>query len=218
MLKTYLPLVKFIAQVMGEHCEVILHDLSNVEHSIVAIENSHITGRAPGGPITDFALSTIFDPKYSQQDFIVNYKGQSSDGKKTFKSSTFYIRDESGQPVGLLCINYDVTHWLDAKKLLAGFTAFSDVQPQEDFPDHTHQPGLETFAVNMQDMLHSLIDRTLDETGVMLGRMLPEEKKQIVMRLNEKGAFTMKGAVSELAKKLDVSEQTIYRYLREVQA
>ena len=54
VLKTYIPLVDFIAGIVGPNCEVVLHDLSNDE-SIVAIRNNHISGRK-GGPLTNLGL------------------------------------------------------------------------------------------------------------------------------------------------------------------
>ena len=44
--------------------------------------------------------------------------------------------------------------------------------------------------------------------------MTTEEKKEIVEELNAKGVFLLKGTVAEVAQRLDVSEQTIYRYLK----
>ena len=46
--------------------------------------------------------------------------------------------------------------------------------------------------------------------------MTIEEKKQVVATLQGKGAFLLKGAVGEVAQALDVSEQTVYRYLKEI--
>jgi predicted transcriptional regulator YheO len=44
--------------------------------------------------------------------------------------------------------------------------------------------------------------------------MTPEEKKELVDALNDRGVFLLKGVVSEVADRLEVSEQTIYRYLK----
>jgi predicted transcriptional regulator YheO len=43
--------------------------------------------------------------------------------------------------------------------------------------------------------------------------MSRQEKINIVKQLNEQGILTMKGAVSEIARQLFVSEPTVYRYL-----
>lgn len=42
-----LQLARGIAQQFGSNCEVVVHDLdsNDVEHSIVAIENGHVSGR-----------------------------------------------------------------------------------------------------------------------------------------------------------------------------
>lgn len=41
--------------------------------------------------------------------------------------------------------------------------------------------------------------------------------KDIVKHLNDKGVFMLKGAISEVAEKLEVSEATLYRYVKHVQ-
>jgi len=41
-------------------------------------------------------------------------------------------------------------------------------------------------------------------------------KRRIARQLQEYGVFELKGQVSEVAKRLGVSEKTIYRYLKEV--
>ena len=43
-----------------------------------------------------------------------------------------------------------------------------------------------------------------------------EVKRRIARQLQEYGVFKLKGQVSEVAKRLGVSEKTIYRYLKEV--
>ncbi|HPE37244.1 MAG TPA: PAS domain-containing protein, partial [Spirochaetales bacterium] len=45
LLKAFLPLVKGLSIALGPDCEVVLHDVSDPAHSIVAIENGSISGR-----------------------------------------------------------------------------------------------------------------------------------------------------------------------------
>jgi len=49
-LDAYITLVDFLADFMGENTEVVLHDLTDWRHSIMAIRNGHITGRKVGAP------------------------------------------------------------------------------------------------------------------------------------------------------------------------
>ena len=53
-----IPIVKTIAQTFGRNCEIVLYDLSGLQHSIIAIENGHVAGRKIGDPITDFSLAS----------------------------------------------------------------------------------------------------------------------------------------------------------------
>ena len=208
ILERYVPLVEYIGQIFGEYCEVILHDLTNMEHSIVAIANQQITG-----------LEVVHDPKYVDKDFAVNYRGTTPDGTRTLKSSTFFIRDDNGDTIGLLCINLDITDWLVAQRLVEGVTRLVG-EPAAKCPireTERREPTMETFTLSLEETLHSMIDRAVSELGVPPHRLTTNEKKNLVITLHAKGTFTLKGAVSLVAKQLDVSEQTVYRYLREAQ-
>ena len=44
--------MKAIKELLGPSCEVVLHDMSDPDSSIVAIEGD-VTGRCAGGPLTD---------------------------------------------------------------------------------------------------------------------------------------------------------------------
>ena len=71
-LTNYIPLVKFMGQVFGSDFEIILHDISQPDTSIIAIENAHISGRRIGDSLTDLARQFIADKKYLETDYIVN--------------------------------------------------------------------------------------------------------------------------------------------------
>ena len=80
-LNNYKPLVKFLAEVLGEKCEVVLHDLNNLENSIIAIENGHISGRKVGDPLTDLALKIVREENDLEKNYMTNYTGKTNDGK-----------------------------------------------------------------------------------------------------------------------------------------
>ncbi len=109
-LKEYIPIIKTIAEMFGKKCEVLIHDFSNPQRSIIAIENGHVTGRKIGDPITDLTLSIWKKNGYgvNKKDRVVNYKTKTKDGK-ILKSSSVFIRDNHQKMIGCLCINYDLT-------------------------------------------------------------------------------------------------------------
>ena len=107
LLKPYVPLVDFLADYLGSNAEVLLHDLTNLEHSIVKIRNGHISGRKEGDPCTDFALRIVQKPPEDKQ-YSTNYKSCHKDGFP-MKSGTFFIRNAGNRIIGMLCINIDST-------------------------------------------------------------------------------------------------------------
>ena len=57
---SYLPLVDFLAEVLGPTAEVVLHDLRRKGHSMVAIRNGELTGRRAGDATATEAALRIF--------------------------------------------------------------------------------------------------------------------------------------------------------------
>ncbi len=56
IVQSYIPLVDFLAEILGPTAEVVLHDLRKKEHSMIAIRNGRLTGRRAdrnvGGPVS----------------------------------------------------------------------------------------------------------------------------------------------------------------------
>ena len=66
-LAQYIPWVDALAETFGSHCEVVLHDLQNLDRAIVKIANGHVTGRQVGAPITDMGLRLFEEDKKNKR-------------------------------------------------------------------------------------------------------------------------------------------------------
>jgi len=118
----YLPLMDFLAELLGPRTEVVLHDTSDLDRSIVALTNGHVSGRTVGGPATDLVLKVLQNHEHDDQDYLANYLAESRTGG-AFRSSTFFIRDAGGEVVGMLCVNIDDEPLTRARDLLDAITA-----------------------------------------------------------------------------------------------
>ena len=58
-MQALLPIVRGLAEMFGPDCEVVLHDVRRLPHSIVAIENGGVTGRTVGDVPTDRMLRSL---------------------------------------------------------------------------------------------------------------------------------------------------------------
>ena len=201
-LEPYRVVVSFLGEALGPESEVVLHDLTSEDGTIVAIVNNHISGRTEGAPLSNMALRFIQERMYEKQDYLAGYQG-ASQAKGRLRSSTMFIKD-NGQLIGMLCINFDAAKYSRmAQELLALCGAHQEPGPSV---------GVENFVSSLPDAVQAAIT---DVTGSALppDRLTMEEKIRIVESLHHAGIFYMKGAVSEVAALLGSSEATIYRYV-----
>ncbi len=204
LLARYLPLVDFLAEVLGPDTEVVLHDVGDMERSVVAIRNGHISGRKVGSPATNVVLKIIKEGRAGKTDFLANYKGIAADGR-ALRSSTFLIHDDDRNLIGILCIN------IDTRKLeLLRDCLDALIGPRNELNgDET----VEHFPSSVEELAYDSIEAVVGKAGISPQRMSQEEKQMIVKKLNDGGVFLLKGAVSRVAARMEVSEPTVYRYL-----
>lgn len=202
-LKNYTVLVDFLADFLGDDTEVVLHDTQDWHNSVVAIRNGHISGRSVGAPMTDYAIGIMKEGIYRDKLYHTNYKGMTSTGHEV-RSATYFIKDDDGQVIGMLCLNTDVSKLKQARALLDGL-----IQGAE---KSTTFPIQEKFNIDVKDLVENHIN-ILYPNGEKLSRLSKEQKIDLVKRLDELGTFMVKGAVQHVAEILGVSVSTVYRYL-----
>lgn len=207
LLKNFIPFIDGLANTFGKNCEVVLHDISKPQQSIIAIANGGITNRTVGSPMTEMGLKAIRNKEY--EEGLIKYKTITNNGR-TLKSSTFFIKDEAGEVIGCLCINLDITEFLLAQNLLKDITMTMMDQIVQDKSDD------ETYSSNINDILYNVVDKVIKDFGKPIAYLSKEEKVSIVKVLDEKGMFLIKGAVDYIAEILCVSRYTIYNYLDEI--
>ena len=100
----YTRVGEIISEKFSPYLEVIIHDLRNPEHSIIAIFNSHITGRKIGDGTSDIGYKKLAN---ELPDKIVNYENISPSGSK-MKSSSLTIRDKHNKIIGSMAFNFDL--------------------------------------------------------------------------------------------------------------
>lgn len=214
VLKSLVPVVRMLGRLLGRDCEVVLHELSHPQTSVVAVENGQVTGRQVGDGIRDLFNTVLRSPRF-EEDMLVNYPTRLPDGR-TLRSGTVLIRDEAGKVIGALCINIDLTRVSAAKQLLDEQMTIEVGVPAGGTPDRAEEEE-EAHRQDVLSILDALIGNALSEVGT--GEVTnKDERAKLVRFLDERGAFRIKGAVDIVAHRLGVSRYTIYNYLNEVRA
>ena len=210
LLDKYKILAEFLAEVLGEHCEIVIHDINDYENSIVAIENSHVSGREIGDSLTDLALNVLKDEENLECNYLANYTGKTYDGRK-LRSSTYFIRNDNEKVIGMLCINIDLSRFIEARDLLNTMIGKKD----DSLENEKEENFVENFTSSIEELIDSIIKNSVESSSIPPKRMTAEEKKEITKKLDKRGVFLLKNSVSKVAKKLKTSEATIYRYLND---
>ncbi len=209
-LERYIPLVTFMGEICGKNYEIILHDVSTPERSVIATCNSHLSGRRVGDPMTELAKDLIRTGAYLEHDFVANYEGRTRGGKR-FVSSTYFIK-EKGELVGLICVNHDVEDFFALSEHLNNLVQAFSLPVGGTYPT--------TYTENLDDSISglssSLIHSTVLNYHVPMEAMHSADKLEVVRILESQGVFATKGSVGQVARELHISEPTVYRYLQKI--
>jgi predicted transcriptional regulator YheO len=195
------PVARGIVQTFGDLCEVVLHDFSDPERSIVWIEGS-VTKRKIGGSVSEIGLAAIRGG--DKQEDLIGYVRNTKDGR-ILRSSTILLHDREGCSFGCLCINIDITDIAGFRKVIARLTPETDgMLPSVRFTDE------------IEEVLGRIVEEAVAEHGKPPGAMDRRERLDLIASLDRRGAFQIQRGVPTVAELLKVSRTTIYTYLDEI--
>ena len=200
------PIVDCIADLFGPNCEVVLHDISDLEHSIIKIRNGHVTGRKVGDTMTDLGLRQI---KEAEQGLTLlgNYNPKTKIGK-ILKSNAATLRDPKGEIIGTICINIDVSKLIQVEQEIRNFYKAENKEDKK--------PLEERYEKNIVSIVQGIIDDTVEEKGIPVFNLTRKDRIELIKKLDNKGLFLLKGAVLQVSKALGISAPMVYKYLEEI--
>jgi predicted transcriptional regulator YheO len=209
IVQSYIPMAKFITAVCGQSCEVVLHDLEDVSHSIVFIANGELTGRKVGDGLINFTVSDAFDYENTREDFVVNLTSEVATARgDRIRCSSYYIRNKRGKIIGFLGVNQNLTELQDLRSRL---NLILNLAPGTGAPELSPDK-----AISAKSMVDTYIDDALDSVGCSdVSLLTKEDRRHIIDILEKKNIFIIKGCVNIVAKRLQISAPSIYRYIGE---
>lgn len=200
-LTTFVGIMKVVAATFGDNCEIVLHDWSKgYDKSIVAIENGHITKRKVGDCGSNLGLEVMRGTVKGDNTY--NYITKTKDNK-TLRSSTSYIRNDNNEIIGALCINIDITKYIEIYEMFERLTMINNNKA-------------EYFANDVGELLDFLLSESLKISNKPVDDMTKEEKMASLKFLDEKGAFLITKSGNKVCKFFNMSKYTLYNYLDEI--
>ena len=206
--ETELPAVlAFLARVaeaivatVGPDCEVVVHDLRNPDHSVVAI-SGHLTGRRIGAPVPDPELLPGEVDRFTQDD--LRRHGSTARGRELL-ASTVWIRNPVGHIIGAVCINLDVAGLRTARDLINRHLGQDDARARP----------LPTFASSIPEFTRLAVGAVLGTGRSERHRPRGADRIELVRRLDAEGVFALRGAANAVAAELGISRASLYADLR----
>lgn len=189
----------------GEDVELVLHDYTrDYEHSITDIRNGHITGRQVGDTGDILGLEVLRGTVKDGNSYnLTNY----TDDNRVLRSSTQFIRDESGEVVACIAINQDVTKTVELERYL---------HRQNRVEENTADGSVYRGDVNQ--MLEHLIREAQYAVGKKPESMKREDKLEFIRYLDRRGAFLIAKSGSIVQEILNISKFTFYNYLENIRS
>ncbi|OLP63723.1 hypothetical protein BACPU_29440 [Bacillus pumilus] len=206
-LNHYIPIAKTIAHMFGPSCEVVIHDLTQPQSSVIFTINQHVTGRAIGQSFDHLVKQVLLSDEF-REDYLAGYEVNTKDAR-TIKASTTLLRDDKQQVIGALCINYDMSAVSHVKELIDQLVpGLSKGMPNN--PSTESQDSMQS----VDEIANRLIEQIISHQKGSLKKR--QDKIELIRFMDEKGIFLMKGSVDKVAERLGISKVTVYSYLDEL--
>lgn len=189
-----------VYRTIGPQCEVVVHDLADMEQSIVWIKGA-VTERKLGGCMTARGLSLV---RAGRTEDNFNYTTRTRSGKMV-RSSLIFFNDNQDNPLVCMEINFDASPFVAFRRALE---TLADPVEAYDFHD--------AFIDDAPQMLETMFHRAADFIGKPTMQMDKTDRVRVVQLLDDAGAFELRKAISAIAGYLGVTRFTIHNYLNEI--
>ena len=188
-----------IAEMFGSSCETLVHDMGDPRHPILSIYNGHVSGRSVGSTLDILGTARELDETALVTDF-VNLYATTPSGQQ-IKSSTFHlIGDGYNLALG---INFDYSSLVYANRILVDL-----MSAEADLQSAMWHGG--------DQQLGELFEECLAAVGKPVAALNKRDRMKIIALLDQKNAFSFRKSVPFVAKRLQVSRYTVYKYLGEL--
>lgn len=189
-----------VYRTVGPQCEVVVHDLADMEQSIVWIKGT-VTERKVGGCMTARGLSLV---RAGRTEDSYNYTTRTRSGKMV-RSSLVFVSNEQNTPVVCMEINFDASPFVAFRRTLETLA-----DPDEAYTFH------DAFIDDAPQMLETSFQRAVEFVGKPIAQMDKLDRLRVVQLLDDAGVFELRKAIPAIAGYLGVTRFTIHNYLNEL--
>ena len=161
-LEQYRPVAEAISLLLSPHVEVIIHDFKT--KCVWAIFNN-LSKRKVGDESLLDEEKTLSSQEVFPPYFKINW-----DGRK-MKSVSTLLKNQAGKPIGLLCINLDISTWEQMHHFILDLMESKVEQPEY------------LFKNDWREKINVYVSTYLKDKGLCLDSLDRAEKRKLLLEL-----------------------------------
>lgn len=193
-LATYFSVADALAALFPPWVEAVVHDLGR--DTVAHIANP-FSPREAGDP------SDLKEIHFAPDARVIGpYEKINWDGRR-IRAISVVLRDDASQPIGMLCVNADVTQFEVMRRTLQGLLGIAAPSG--------------TIETCFQDDWHEKINRFLaswtQQRATTLDRLDRQARRELIGALHQAGGFEGRRSPAYVASVLGVSRATVYNEL-----
>ncbi len=192
-------MVRALVELFSPLVEVAIHDLEKGQ--LVAIFNN-LSQRKIGeaSPLKELGVDVKNFPPYFSPYYKQNWDG------RPLKCTSITLRSSEGIPVGLICVNMDVSLFQEGVRFLENFLGVKE----------SGENPIEIFGNSFEEQAELFMQEYEKENHLSIKHLDRNQKRLLVQHLYRKGIFHFKNAAPFIAKKLQLSRASIYNHIKQI--
>ena len=198
-LSSFTSIATAVAKLFHPSVEVVIHDICTDTVFYIANPTSD-------RKVGDVSLLGIDSKQLDDRDAVIGPYEKAGEKGQRVRSITSVLRDDRGDVIGLLCINLDYSNYEPALDLLESLIRPVQTEKHPEF----------LFQNDWRDLLKIEVRSFITQRNLLLEKLQPSDRKDLISHLDEKRLFYAKKSVEQLATILGVSRATAYKDLRSV--
>lgn len=195
-LSAYVPIVDALAILFGGHVEVALHDLRSGKIAYLA---NVWSGRKVG----EASLVDLETSDFSGGVGVLGPYEKAGPGGERLRSVTAVLRDAEGSPVGLLCVNLDLSGVDAAAKVITDLFPFDALVPRPEM----------LFRKDWREQVNLVIREFLLNRRKTIKRLDRTEREELICEIDGRGLLEMRHSAQYVSAQLGISRATLYNAL-----
>ena len=186
--------------------EAGLLDMTDPDLSPVAASNEYSEAQ---DKVRELVASVKDSQKVQAEQLLTNHP-VTFDFDKLLKVSVFFIHNAEGNVIGALWLSMRCDLFLKMETFAANMLQFCKEASSSTPTDDPYA------AITSRELSLNTVTEVIRQFSDAPARMTLDERQEVICDLYDMGVYNLRGAVARTAEIMQISEQSVYRYIAKI--